>query len=96
MAPPFEPADATVGEGAGGGDSTGTGDTPGDGLDSSHVDGDTILTVRGEFRLGAGPTETRKLEEEELLLLLSASSSDLRRLMKNLPGMPTGHSLSCC
>ena len=40
MAPPFVPADATVGvvpgEGTGGGDSTGTGDAPGGGLDSSR------------------------------------------------------------
>ena len=40
MAPPFVPADATVGvvlgEGTGGGDSMGTGDAPGGGLDSSR------------------------------------------------------------
>ena len=99
MAPPFEPADATVGvvprEGMGGGDSTGTGDAPG-GVDSTALMlTETLLTVRGEFRWEAGPTEMRKLGEEELLLPLSASSSDLLRLMENLPGMPTGHSLSC-
>ena len=33
--------------------------------------------------------------EKELLLPLSASSSDLLCLMETLPGMPTGHSLSC-
>ena len=56
---------------------------------------ETLLTVCGEFRLEACPTEMRKLGEEELLLPLSASSSDLLRLMENFPGMPTGHSLSC-
>ena len=43
------PSDATVGvvpgEGTGG-DSTGTGDAPGGGLDSSHVDGDTTHSSR--------------------------------------------------
>ena len=97
MVPPFVPADATVGvvpgEGTGGGDFTGTGDAPGGGLDSSHVDGDTTHSLRWE----AGPMEMRKLEEEQLLLPLSASSSDLLRLMVNLPAWDayTGHSLSC-
>ena len=65
MAPPFEPADATVGvvpgEGMGGGDSTGTGDAPGGGLDSSHVDEDTTHSLQ-RISVGGGPyrdAETR-------------------------------------
>ena len=58
MAPLFEPADATVGvvpgEGMGGGDSTGTGDAPGGGLDSSHVDGDTTHSS-WRISVGGGP-----------------------------------------
>ena len=93
------PSDATVGdvprEGTGGGDSTGTGGTPGGapggGLDNSHVDGrrhgPQFAGEEKPFRLEAGPTETGKPEEEELLLPLSASSSDLLRLTENFPGM---------
>ena len=55
------------------------------------VDRDTTHSSR-RISVGGGPYRNTG---KKLLLPLSASSSDLLHLMETLPGMPTGHSLSC-
>ena len=99
MAPPFVPTDATVGVVPREGTMV-TGDAPGGGLDSSHVNGDTTHSSRRREAISGGGKGGGPYGDAETLgggaaTTLSASSSNLLCFMENLPGMPTEHSLSC-